>query len=242
LIVAQDLNQFEEALHLTFRRGLPSGIFALLIGIAMFVIAGTQLTLAETNKEQLVLLRLTNVSQSAIIWSFVVGIIYRTRYWLILIVGVFPVFLWIICGWSIFGAFGTRESQVCYLSPFGNTYCYLDSPDEFANWVEFLWFLSLTISVIGFGILAALCSVGVTLKIKNAVLAAVPVLAISIPIIIVLVLELAPEGFLLIDTFHKSTAISAPYGPILGIGLVMAVLPIIALLGVQYLLREWAFS
>ncbi len=242
LIWMSDLNRFWEVLYTTSRIGLPLSLLILVGLLVLLVFTGTQLTFTEMRNEQLALLRLTNITQAAIFWSLVSGVIYRTRRWLGLIIGGCPVLIWIICGWCTFGTFGAIGLAVCYVSPLGNTYCYFDGPSQFVRWLDVFWILSITISILGIGLLATLCSVGFTMKIKNAASSAVGVLALTVPLIIVVILLVAPEGFLFIDTVYGKARWGALYQQVFCAGLVTAVLPFVVLLGAQCLLRQWAFS
>src|SRR5258708_17727975 len=76
---------------------VPFSFLALAICMGIGVLTAAQLTVRETQSEQLALLRLTSISQDVIIWSLVLGTLHRARYWLAVIFGFFPYLLWLLC-------------------------------------------------------------------------------------------------------------------------------------------------
>jgi hypothetical protein len=231
------LGSFTEAVAFI---GLPLSILAIVVFLVIFVFMGATLTFSEARSDQLALLRLTNVSQDTIFWSLVLGAVYRTCYWLTWIIGGFPYFLWLLCQW--YEIWALRSDLRCFTSPLGHTYCYSDGPTDPMRLLELFWFMSITIAVACLFFLAILCAVGFTLKSKNALLSGISVLAFILPVVLGLILIGAPEGFLAADTAYGGVAMSESLGRILAAGILVAVLPFVAALVAQRLLRKWVFK
>jgi hypothetical protein len=222
--------------------GLAVSILVIVVLVGLFVFMGTQLTLAEAQSEQLTLLRSTNISLDTIFGSLLLGILYRARRWLTWLIGGCPFFIGCMCWMYSALTYGAGSAEYCYTSPFGRVYCYWDGPPEFTSQVEAFWFLSLTICILGIMVLAAVCSVGLTMRSKKRLLSAVSVLAFTVPLVLAVILLAAPEGFLFIDTAYRNEVYAVISTRILWVGLAMAIFPFAASLGAYRFLRRWAFD
>jgi hypothetical protein len=222
--------------------GLPVSILIIVVLVGLFVFMGTQLTLVEVQSEQLTLLRLTNIGPDAIFGSLLLGILYRARRWLTWLIGSCPFFIGCMCWLYSALTYAALDLEYCHTSPFGHVYCYWDGPPEFTSRVEAFWFLSLTICILGIMVLAAVCSVGLTMRSKKGMLSAAGVLAFTVPLVLAVILLAAPEGFLFIDTAYWNEVYDVVSTRILWVGLAMAILPLAASLGAYGLLRRWAFD
>src|SRR5579859_7569230 len=129
--------------------GLPLSVLVIVVPLALLVFTGTQLTLRETQSEGFALLRLTNISRDTIFWNLIIGTVYRTRRWLTWIIGGCPLFIYLICSWSMFEQFDFDKR--CYVSPLGNSYCYPYVATAPAGTIlgQAFWCLSITMSIVG---------------------------------------------------------------------------------------------
>jgi hypothetical protein len=228
------LNSVDEIVSLI---ALPLSILATAVLLVVFVFRGAKLTFAEGQSKQLAPL---NVSPSTVLWSLVLGTIYRARYWLTWIAGGCPYFLWLICQW--YWIWALPSDLRCFASLVGHVYCYSDGPMELNKRLELFWFMSLTLGILGLSFFSILCSIGFTVKSKNAVLSATGVLVFMLPIILGVVLLGATEGFLAADTAYGNLAVNALFVRMLPVGIAVVILPFVALLGAQRFLRQWAFK
>ncbi len=228
------LNTFDEIVSLI---GLPLSILVVAVLLVIFVFRGAKLTSTEGQSEQLAPL---NISHGAILWSLVLGTMYRARYWLIWLVGGGPYFLWLIC--QCYWIWALPSDLRCFASPLGHMYCYCDGPMELNKRLEFFWFMGLTLSILGLSLLSILCSIGITMKSKNAVLSAASVAAFVVPIVLGVILLGAIEGFLAADTACGNAAVDALSVRMLPVGIVAVILPFVASLGAHRFLRQWAFK
>lgn len=97
-----------------------------------------------------------------------------------------------------------------------------------------------TISILGIVACATLCSVGFTMKNKNTVAYIAATLILVVLFVLILILLIAPEGFLLIETAVYPRDLMLRQ--VLLIGIIVAALPCIAALSAQHLLRRWALD
>jgi hypothetical protein len=211
--------------------GLPVSILVLIIFLIVSLFMWRQFVFRETQKEQFTLLRLTNIPLDTIFYCLIFVVIYRARHWLTWIVGLFPFFLWFICEGILLLSFIPRSSSWCLVSPLGHTYCY---GDKFLNqmlFFEYFWFMGITISILGIGI-------ALTMKNKNDLSHTIALILFTLSLILALVLLVAPEGFILIDSSDQWLRVEqAPF-----IGILIAALPCIAAFGIQHRLRHWALD
>ncbi|MEO8611265.1 MAG: hypothetical protein ABI690_25435 [Chloroflexota bacterium] len=236
-LLEPSLDSFAEAIAFI---GLPVSILGIAIFLMSLVSIGAKLTFTEDHNEQFALLRLTNTSHDAIFWSLVLATTYRVRFWLIWIIGGCPYLLWFICqGYWIWAL---PSDLRCFISPLSHGYCYSDGAPDSMRLLELFWFMSITIAIACLCFLAILCAVGLTLKSKNALLSGMSVLAFILPVVLGLILIGTPEGFLYADTAYGRVAANEAFGNMIPVGIVIAILPFIVLLGTQHFLRKWAFK
>ncbi len=222
--------------------GLAVSILIIVVLVGLFVFTGAQLTLAEAQSEQLMLLRLTNIGPDMIFGSLLLGILYRARRWLMWLIGVCPLFIGCMSWLYSALTYGAGSAEYCHASPFGRIYCYWDGPPEFTGQVEAFWFLSLTISTLGIIFLTAVCSVGLTIRSQKAIFSGIGVLSFAVPLVLAVILLAAPEGYLFIDSAYRNEVYEVVSTRILWVGLTMAILPFAASLGAYRVLRRWAFG
>lgn len=201
----------------------------LLIGL---VFAGTRLASAEMRNGHLANRDSLNLTQSTILQSLVMGTLYHVRYWLAWLFGICPFFLYIISLWSFLGRFSHGPSLDCIVSPVGNSYCYSNDGISILNLLLVIfWLMSLTMSILGISFLTVLTSIGLTLKTRNMLFSAIATLTLAIPLLLVVLLLILPEGVLFTFTLYESLA-----GLGIAICLAVAVSPFVAAFGVQKLL------
>jgi hypothetical protein len=221
--------------------GLPLSILVIAVFLVFFVFTGTQLTYTETQKEQFELIYLTNVSTTAIFWSLVLGTFYRVRYWLPLIIGIYPYFLWLGC--QSYLTFWALPSDLrSYTTLLGNIYIYHDGPSDLIRQLELFWLMSLTTGLLGLSLLSILCCIGFTIKSKHDVLSAAGVLTLILPFALGLIVVMAPEGFLFADTAYGNVAVTESFAKISRVGTAIAIVPLVASLGAQTFIQRWAFK
>jgi len=228
-------------LQSTYQLGLPISILVIVVLLVLFIFMGSQLAATEKQSEQLTLLRLTNVSHSTIFWSLILANIYRARYWLAWVIGGSPFFIWIICQWYIsWMPICPSRPGDCYLTLLGNRYFYFDGPSDPHRYIELFWFVSITVCILGIGFLANAWSVGFAIKSENILLSTAGVLGFIAPLVVIVVLLVAPEGFLSIDSAYWQK--QATFTKMLATGISAAILQFIVLLGPGGFLLRWAFN
>jgi len=215
--------------------GLPLAVLAFLLLLVRFLLLAARLVSTETRKDEFTLLRLTNISPDTIFWSLLLAIIYHTRRWLVWIIGGFPFFLWLICFWYM--RLSSGNLLLCYVSLLGHKYCSPDGSTYFTGLWENFWFLSMTISILSIAALSLLCAVGFTMKSKNRVSYMIVILMLAVPLILVIMLVIAPEGFLLIDS-SDLYQLNLIVDQVCLVGIGLAALPCIAAFGAQHRLRR----
>jgi hypothetical protein len=236
-----------------FRIGAPVSyypsfglVFYLLLGVVLIagclvftVFTAAQLTFREGQVEQLELLSLTNISMVTIFWSLVLGTIYRVRFWFLGIFGFCPYLLWLSCR-SYFVLCNHNYNDCTTL--LGHQYFSFGYAGGFMRQLELAWLVSLTLSILGLSVLSMLCCIGLTIKSKSATLSAIGVLIVALPIIFVLVLVLAPEGFLVVGTAYEAEQVTAAFDQTCPVGIAVMAVPLVASRVAQRLLQRWVFK
>ncbi len=218
--------------------GLPLSAVAIAAFLMIIVITGMRLASMGIQNEQSNILLPAEVSITVLFWGYVLGTLHRIRYWT-WIIGISPYLLWIGCqSYVIFWALPSDLRG--YTTLLGHHYFYSDGSIDLMRLLEILWFMSLTIGLVGLAFLAILCVVGITMKIRGAKwFVAAGVLGFILPFVFGIVLLAAPEGFLSADTARTYAAINASFMQVLSVSIIIALLPLAVSLGVQRLMRLW---
>jgi hypothetical protein len=225
------------ALNIIAILGLPLGLPMIIILIVVFLFLATRLAFAESQKNLFSLLLLTNLPLDAIFWSLILVAVHRTRKWFPLLIGIFPFLVWSACQGYIF--FAQTSDLRFVVSLLGHSYMYEDGPTLSSRLLEIFWFLSITIGVLGVIASALFGCVSITLRGKNTLADTLIILLLTVALALAIVLIVAPEGFLLIDTHYQWDLI---IWQVLYSAVLVAALPCVAAFALQYLVRRWTLN
>jgi len=90
----------------------------------------------------------------------------------------------------------------CSRTPLGNVYCISDGAYVEAFALERCWFVCSAIAGLAVLLLAAVCSAGFAVRIKNRVVAVVAVLMLVAPLLPLVLVVVGPEGLIWLDRLY----------------------------------------